>query len=154
MDRTSRGTLSREEVGTAMGLRFGVCPPPNVLQALFSSVDPENTGRVDRRGYDEISYQLITFQAVHKDNEASIKEWEAYVDSASGVCKFLLAKARLEIEIALRPLTPDLGEMAVLLGDALGDGNTVDLTAHTHVRSIFLDSKYEDKATALTGLNS
>lgn len=152
VDKSSHGTLSREEVGTAMGLRFGICPPPSVLQALFSSVDRENTGRVNKRGYDEISYQLITFQAITKENDVYIREWEQYVDSASGVCKFLLAKARLEIEILSRPLTPDQGEMAVLMGEVLGDG-TKFASIHQHARSVF-DAKYEDAATAVTGLNS
>lgn len=105
VDKTGQGTLSRDEVATAMGLRFGICPPPNVLLALFNSADINQstdgnpTGRVNKAGYCEISVQLITFTAVMPQNATYLKEWETYVASASSVCKLLLAKARLEIEM-------------------------------------------------------
>jgi hypothetical protein len=37
-------------------------------------------------------------EARAKAHAALVKEWEMYVDSASSVCKFLLAKARLEVD--------------------------------------------------------
>ena len=100
VDRSGLGTLSRDETATAMGLRFGLSPPPHVLQGLFARVDTTGMGRIDRVGFDKLSLQLITFEATEPDDEINglLKEWQAYVDSASSICKYLLARARLEAE--------------------------------------------------------
>ena len=74
------------------------------------------------------------------------------MDSASVVCKFLLAKARLEIEMLTRPMTPDAGETQILFGDVLGDGGVLDHN-QVHARQT-VNQRYEDQATALTGLNA
>lgn len=97
VDKTGCGTLSREEVATAMGLRFGLSPPPHVLQPLFSALDIAATGRIDRAAFEYISRQLITFQAAIPEHASLLKDWETYAESASSVSKFLLARARLEI---------------------------------------------------------
>ena len=103
VDKSGRGTLSREEIATAMGLRFGICPPPAVLEALFIEADGERSGRVNREGYEEISRQLITFRPKKIEHVSLLQEWQVYVESASSVCKFLLAKARLETELEEGP---------------------------------------------------
>ena len=127
VDKTGCGTLSREEVATAMGLRFGLSPPPHVLQPLFSALDIAATGRIDRAAFEYISTQLITFQAAIPEHASLLKEWETYAESASSISKFLLARARLEIMGAGRAPTgkdegnveDDPAKLEELVGSAL-----------------------------------
>jgi len=98
VDKTGRGTLSREEAATAMGLRFGLAPPPSIMQGLFAAVDKTGSGRIDLRGFEELLQQLITFHSEVPEVAVLLREWQSYVDSASSVSKFLLARARLEAD--------------------------------------------------------
>ena len=89
----STGTISLDKFRTAIGLRFGVSPSPQVVLALNDGQDSFNLAQ-----YENVSHILVTSHSDNPAHKCAIDEWDLVVSDGGNLSKFLIAVARLEIE--------------------------------------------------------
>ncbi len=95
VDKSAKGKLNIDEVGTAIGLRFGIVPSYTVLERIFSDSDADKDGYLNYGEYEIFSNQLISYIPLNPDAEKVMEMWKKSVAVADPACRYLLADARL-----------------------------------------------------------
>ena len=75
VDKNCRQKINIDELGTAMGLRFGMTPPPAIMEALFKDLDKEGQGYLTYTEYVDFSWQIITFTAKDPIHDHLMNQW-------------------------------------------------------------------------------
>jgi len=101
VDKTFRQKINIDELGTAMGLRFGMTPPPCIMEALFLDTDGDKDGYLSYSEYVDFSWQIITYTAKDPLLDDLMSQWATYVkdNDTEKITAFLLAKARLLLDL-------------------------------------------------------
>lgn len=90
---TNTDTITLEQFRTALGLRFGMCPSPEVLFALCDSKPA-----VTLKEYHDVSRILCLRHSGDPRHAEAVTVWDVSVNEGGNLSKFLLALARLELE--------------------------------------------------------